>query len=99
MRRGEVGRKSTAGNESSAVGGHRDGVGAVDVTAAQVGGVRQDGINNERETRVVLAHSERHLVLALKHVATVDRLFNTLGLLVDHGLVQAQLAGRNFDDQ
>src|SRR5207237_965272 len=71
MRRWEVGRGSPARDESRAVVGHRNGVGAIDAAAAKVGGVRQDRINNEREAQVVLAYPERYLVLALKHVATV----------------------------
>src|SRR6266700_564754 len=63
MRSGEVRRESPARDESRAVGGHGNGVGAVDAGATEVGGVRQDGIDNEREARVVLAYPERHLVL------------------------------------
>ena len=89
MRGWEVGRRSAAGDESCAVRGHRNGVGAVDAGAAEVGGVRQDRIDDERKTGIVLAYLERHFVLALQHVAAVDRLFDALRLLVDHRLVQA----------
>src|SRR5205823_12057619 len=64
MRGGEVGGGSPAGDESCAVRGHGNGVGAVDAAAAEVSGVRQDGINDERQGRVVLTYLECHFVLA-----------------------------------
>ena len=108
-RRREVGRGRGSDNISIAPGVHGDGSKIVEDTApviaaaAQVSGVLQDGVNNERFLGIVGGHPKTNLVVSHEHVTALDIVLCEFRLplfrLVNKRLMQPHLPSVQFRHQ
>ena len=95
----EVGRHRVTGHVGVARRVHGDGGAEVRTGAAQVRGVVEGRIDDQRLRRVVRAHTEANLGGALDHVPTRDRLLNAIDALVnDRRLFNELLAPDRHDE-
>ena len=85
---GEIQRVGSARNESGFVGRDGDGIGAIDVASAKIGGVRKDRVDHQRAGRIVGPQLERDTALAPQDVIRCNCLLAPVCFLVSDRLFQ-----------
>ena len=84
--------KVPPGDKRRAIGRHGNSVGAVNAASAEVGGVRQDRVNDERPAWIVLTYLKCHIPPAPYQVPDNHRLSSAIGrFLVSERPVQRDL--------
>src|SRR5207245_7698631 len=89
--RREVGRGGEARHVGMATGIDRDAQALVNPTAAEVGGVRERRVDDQRAAPIVSAYLKADLVRAFELVTARDFPPDAIHLLVDHRLLESNL--------
>ena len=92
-RRGEVGRNGGARHVGVAGHIHGDAGGYITIAAAEVGGVDEHRIDDQRPAAVIRGYLEADATRVFEHVATSDFPADAVDLLIDGWLPLADCAG------
>ena len=98
-RGGKVGRTSEPRDIGVAGGVHGDTLGIVAPSAAEVGGIAQHRINDERLRPIIGHHSKADLMGLFAHIATGYLLPDSAHLLIDEWFVQSDLLACDVEDE
>ena len=95
----EVGREGVPGHVHVALSVHGDRLSLLESAAAQVRGVTQHGIDDQRPGPVVVLYPKRHLAVVEQTVPSADRLPPAVERLVNHGRALHDFSGAHTEDQ